>query len=236
MALVAANLLPLLGVVFLDWDLQMVLMLYWAESGIIGFYTMLKMLRIFGPSAIGLCLFFTVHYGIFMTVHGMFLLALTEMGSSGFGDAGGAGMLPDSQLLAEATSWPILLSLTALFISHGVSFVRHVVFMPPQDRPAEPGHVMMEPYGRIVIMHLAIIFGTFAVIVLKAGIAVLVLLIVLKIAVDVWAHLRVHSKHLDRPSIFELMSMANDAAQRKATPAVDEPPVDEPGDTGQQPD
>ena len=41
--LVASNAIPLVGVIFFGWDLQEILLLYWAEIGIIGVFTLLKM-------------------------------------------------------------------------------------------------------------------------------------------------------------------------------------------------
>src|SRR5204863_10015123 len=43
LALIGANLVPLAGVLFFGWDLSSVMVLFWAESGVIGFYTALKM-------------------------------------------------------------------------------------------------------------------------------------------------------------------------------------------------
>ena len=42
-SLLAANLLPLVGVLFLDWDLALVLVLFWAESGVIGAFGIAKL-------------------------------------------------------------------------------------------------------------------------------------------------------------------------------------------------
>ena len=41
--LIGANMLPLAGVLFFGWDLPTVMVLFWAESAVIGFYTALKM-------------------------------------------------------------------------------------------------------------------------------------------------------------------------------------------------
>ena len=41
--LVAANAIPLYGVAFAGWDAFSIVLLYWAENLIIGFYNVLKM-------------------------------------------------------------------------------------------------------------------------------------------------------------------------------------------------
>ena len=49
---------------------------------------------------------------------------------------------------------------------------------------------MGEPYKRIMVMHVTIIFGGFLVMALDSALPALMLLIVLKIAADVRAHVR----------------------------------------------
>ncbi|MEO8208348.1 MAG: DUF6498-containing protein, partial [Chloroflexota bacterium] len=83
-SLLVANLIPLVGVVAWGWDLWTLLALYWAENGVIGAYNVLKILLARGQSSgpmaaagvsrVATAAFFSVHYGIFWFVHGMFVL------------------------------------------------------------------------------------------------------------------------------------------------------------------
>ena len=52
---------------------------------------------------------------------------------------------------------------------------------------------MRAPYGRIVVLHVAIILGGFAVMALGEPVALLVVLVLLKLALDIKLHLREHS-------------------------------------------
>ena len=80
LALLAANAVPLFGVVFLGWDAFYVVMLYWAENVVIGFYNVLKIALAAAPhpaahaGKLFLIPFFMVHYGGFTAVHGFFVL------------------------------------------------------------------------------------------------------------------------------------------------------------------
>jgi hypothetical protein len=56
---------------------------------------------------------------------------------------------------------------------------------------------MARPYGRVVILHLTIIVGALLVGVLGQPIALLVLLVVLKTALDLVLHLRSHRAATD---------------------------------------
>jgi hypothetical protein len=57
-------------------------------------------------------------------------------------------------------------------------------------RQIDAGALMHAPYQRILVLHIAIILGAFATIALGQSIFALVILILLKIAFDVAAHLR----------------------------------------------
>jgi len=43
LALIGANLIPLIGVIFYDWDSRLVLALFWIENLIIGVFNLAKM-------------------------------------------------------------------------------------------------------------------------------------------------------------------------------------------------
>ncbi len=86
--LIAADLLPLVGVVYWQWDAFLLLMLYWMDTAVIAFWTMARIavtprerlddLRISSGgrsvnSRWAIVAFFVVHAGIFMAVHFLFL-------------------------------------------------------------------------------------------------------------------------------------------------------------------
>ncbi len=75
-ALLAANTIPLFGVLFLGWDAFYIVLLYWTENLVIGFYNVLKMVFAAVPHPVAhmgklfIIPFFIVHYGGFTAVHG----------------------------------------------------------------------------------------------------------------------------------------------------------------------
>jgi hypothetical protein len=180
-ALIVANLIPLGGVVFLSWTVGDVLLLFWAESAVIGIFNLARMWVIgrwkvlfFGP-------FFLGHYGGFMVVHLLFIYGLMIPG----GDAS----VSVSRVLDDfLTLYPALI---ALFISHGVSFYLNFLGRKEYETTSLQEQ-MSEPYKRIIVMHLTIIFGGFLVMLLDNKLPALVLMIALKIGVDLKAHLGEH--------------------------------------------
>jgi membrane-associated PAP2 superfamily phosphatase len=49
-ALIVANAIPLVGALFLGWNVWMILIVFWLENGIVGFFNVLKILRAEGPA------------------------------------------------------------------------------------------------------------------------------------------------------------------------------------------
>jgi hypothetical protein len=181
LALIIANLLPLAGAVFFGWNLGEVMVLYWAESGIIGFYNICKIAVISRWGALIFGLFFLAHYGAFMSVHFLFIYMLFVKGPQ---DISGGNLAEVGQMFLSM--WPALL---ALFISHGLSFFRNFVGRG-EYRGRNIQKQMGEPYSRVVLMHLVIIFGGGLALILGSPTPVLLLVIVGKIAFDLRAHIR----------------------------------------------
>src|SRR5690349_14467835 len=118
--LIAANLVPLAGVLFFGWSVFATLLLFWVENVIVGGFNVLRMLwaqpdnPLAWVAKAGMIPFFIFHYGMFTTVHGLFVLTL-------FGKMQLRG-LPSPAAFFHAVHgagiWPAALALAA---SHGVS-------------------------------------------------------------------------------------------------------------------
>jgi hypothetical protein len=174
--LVAANLLPLAGVLFFDWNVGLLVGIYWAENLVLGFYTLLRMWVAGGR--VFLCLMFCVHYGGFCFAHGLFL---KEM------------FMEEGQFVAPDPLWPAAAALLALFVSHGASFVGNFL-RGPERAGARPADIMQSVYGRIMVLHVAIIIGGMAVASLGEPLYLLVALVVMKVVVDHVFHERQHRR------------------------------------------
>jgi len=198
LSLLVANLVPVAGVYLWGWSLTELLILYWLESAVIGIFTVLRMvsLRLEGQplwSHVGTKLtsvpFFIVHYGLFWLVHGVFLLILFGRGPRPVGNGlDGLLFMPvgSSAQQADVLAWPLVLML----ISHGVDFVTgHLA--NGEYRRSTVQEVMTQPYGRVFVLHLTIIAGAFLVVRVGQSQAVLLLFVLMKIIVDVRAHLQV---------------------------------------------
>jgi len=213
--LIAANLVPVLGVLFLGWDLATILVLYWIENGIVGIINVPKILMARGPmpavpaggelekSMLGvstagaarvmLAPFFLVHYGMFWLVHGIFVFSLPFVWP-GPAPLGGALPFPFGSAVRLFDLPPaIAIAAAGLGLSHLVSFRlnflgrREYVAISPQEQ-------MLQPYGRLVVLHVSIVFGSIAVGALGQPLGLLLVLMGAKTVLDVRFHLREHQR------------------------------------------
>ena len=206
-ALIAANIIPLWGVVFSGWDAFYIVLLYWSENLAVGFYNVLKMAfaSVSKPvehlGKLFLIPFFTIHYGGFMGVHGLFILALINKDGLNFmNNINWPCFLAFLQILLNVIRQAYSLmpqamryALGALFVSHGISFVFNYL-IKGEYRSAKPDKLMGNPYGRVAVMHIAIIFGAFLTMALGSPVGILIVLVALKTFLDVIFHLRQHRK------------------------------------------
>jgi hypothetical protein len=191
LTLVAYTALPLVGVLWLGWDWREIVLLYWLENISLGaamFVTLLRTARatpvatpvpaetaadsttettttpdpttLHPAAGIMLALFFATHYGMFTLVHGIFVYALIT---------GGLGP-------ATATDRPLNLGgvLLVWAIGGAVQVVAALIGLLPHKRGTS---LMMSAYPRIIVLHLTIILGVFAIIMLGWGAAAAIVLI-----------------------------------------------------------
>jgi hypothetical protein len=193
-ALVVANLAPLAGVLLFHWEIFPLMFLFWSENVIIGGFNVLRML-LANPKEpvmwVGKAMaipFFCVHYGMFTFVHGMLIMAFF-----------GGGPNHSRGFPAAETFWQVVVeyhlgwAILGLAVSRGISFVTNYLGNG-EYKTASIQQLMAQPYGRIVVLHLAILFGGFLMLALHSPIWGLVLLIVFKIILDLRAHVAERKK------------------------------------------
>lgn len=204
---VAAAVTPLLGVFLWGWSAREVVLIYWLETLVIGFWQVVKMLlagvsrvREFGGFALAgmvfMTVFFLVHYGGFCAGHGFFLLTLTGQ------DSGGGVALAMERLrfalgpflflqflaMVVQQAWAVmpvasLWSVAALFARRGLGVWRDFVATGDWRRADLPG-LMFEPYRRIIIFHVALVLGAALVMAVENDWPILAILVLGKLCGD----------------------------------------------------
>ena len=207
LTLVAYTALPIVGVLWLGWDWREIVLLYWLENISLGaamFVTLLRTARatpvatpapettpvatpapettpvatpaetahttgdatepdpttLHPAAGLMLAFFFSVHYGMFTLVHGIFVYALVT---------GGIGPISVD---------PRPLNLGSVLLVWAIGGAVQVVAAAIGSLPEKRGtSLMMSAYPRIIVLHLTIILGVFAIIILQWGAAAAIMLI-----------------------------------------------------------
>ena len=199
--IILLNLIPVAGVLWMGWDGAQILLLYWAENIVVGLMTLPRIITaqghsrkpgdsplaprssLAGQTALG-C-FFTIHYGLFCLVHGVFawLIAGTLMN---VGPGGSSGDPFDGELWAHTFGQSgFLWALAGIAALHLALFIREWVLQSGWRR-ALPTDEMTRPYGRIIVMHLTILAGAWIIGATRAPIGAVLLLCLIKTAIELW--------------------------------------------------
>jgi Family of unknown function (DUF6498) len=167
--IIAANLIPVYGVLFEGWSAKEVFLVYCLETIIVGIFNIIKMGIVTsirktdtwynGPSrtqqhGLFFIFFFIVHYGLFVAVQmGIFF------GVSGIAPDGGINVF------SFFYRWPQLLGkdayymLAGFIISYGFSLIYNFI-LSGQYRTISLMHLMFQPYIRIFIQQFTVIAGS----------------------------------------------------------------------------
>ena len=206
--LIVANLVPLGGVLWLGWEVFDILLLYWTESVIIGVINVLRMISSQSSNILSglipstrrqdmtaaleqvnlqlpmqaikffIIPFFVVHYGLFCYGH---LSAVVGFFGNRTSNTSVTTSIPD---ISNTTFW---IAVGAIAASHLYSYLNNFLGKGEYKRVGL-GTLMHRPYGRIIVMHLSIIFGAGGAMMLGNPLPVLLALIIGKTVLDVRMH------------------------------------------------
>jgi hypothetical protein len=133
--------------------------------------------------------FFVVHYGMFCLVHGVFVFVL--LGGEQQIDFGAGPFAGLHERVGTMLSGWLWIAIVGLIASHLYSYFYHFLYRG-EFRRTNVAMLMMAPYGRIVVLHVAILFGAFAAQLLGQPMFLLLLLIIGKTILDWRLHQRQH--------------------------------------------
>ena len=168
--LIAANLLPVYGVWFLDWNAREVFMVYCLETVIAGIFTLIKMgivtaikkwdwwenngsrTKVHGVFHM---LFFLVHYGFFIAIQ-MFIFSKTTIFDSSK-DFGFFNFLFSMPGHLNNSTWMMFGSFV---VGYGYKNLTEFI-LTDEYKTASLSYIMFEPYIRIFIQQFTVIAGSF---------------------------------------------------------------------------
>jgi len=147
--LVMANLFPLFAVLFLGWDVLMLLLLYLAETAVIGVYGVLKLIIVAKFWSIFIIPAFVFAYGMIMLVPFAIIGGLYDEQYKFAGHHDKVAMLHE-----------LLKGVIAYVISHGISFIWNYLGKK-EYRGMTIENQMLDSYQRIGMLFIATFAGAF---------------------------------------------------------------------------
>lgn len=212
LVLILANLIPLAGASLFQWDVLAILLLYWAESVIVGVLNVFRIIAWSPDNALG---------GVLSQLVGQSVLVREELRKSVLRVVGiaikvvlvvlfvlhyalfcgvhliavlvffSAGEVNPriGATLAELWQGSFWISVAAIFFSHLFSFFKNYIGRG-EYKMVSVNLLMFRPYGRIVAMHLAIVLGAGLFVKLGSPLPVLLILIVAKTVLDMRLHVK----------------------------------------------
>jgi hypothetical protein len=188
--LVLVNCVPLFGVTLLGWKASEIILLYWTENIVVGFYCVLKMMFAKVPSPIvkeqlfSPITLFIFYFSVFTLIHGVFVLGFLLLDNPvDPKSSSGANMaLPYLGLFF----W---VNVGLFFVSHGVSFISNYI-IKGECYNVKPENVMNQPVKRLIVMNMTIVIGAYLGYLIELTLGVLLGLVIIKTGLDVVAHLQ----------------------------------------------
>ncbi len=178
------NLLPIAFVLHFGWGAGPIVLLYWLENIILGGITLLRILAIGVVSGHGgnmilsliIGAFFTFHYGLFCYVHGIFLNVFAAIGTEGREP----DFLGPVDLVASAlTIAPGVMVMAGIVLGYQLILTVWDLAVRGEARESNQLEEMARPYAQIVILHVGLFAGAFALFALgqpMVGVLALILL------------------------------------------------------------
>ncbi len=196
-ALVFANILVFILVVLSGENPIHIVFVYWAETAVIGFFWILRMVYTIAAMVIyekkyeyvvgGFFMvpFFSLHFGGFMLGHLVFLMVFFGPHETG---------TPISVQLAFLSGVLTSLGFTIIFLilSHGISFYFNFIRTREYLKQSDPD--VTSPYGRVIVMHILIFVFAFLMGLLPQAYPFIsaVIIVSVKTYVDLLAHRKEH--------------------------------------------
>lgn len=213
--LIAANLVPLVGVIAFGWSLHSLLVAYWLESGAIGTAYIAKIRHaegiddprtipdwefngksassFVGASNAAIARFFVGHYGLFWAVHGLFVVVFYPA---------------EFPTLQPAGLSAVVVAAIGLIVYHAVSYRVNYIEGGEYERNG-PVTLMVEPYSRVFVLHVTIVIGAIPISWFGAPAGAVAVMVLVKTIFDYMAHKREHERARSRPKCYKPGELAD---------------------------
>lgn len=168
---IAVNAIPLVGVIWFDWSVFEVLLLYWFENVAVGITHTARLGISTRTNAVadgwGTTTFFAMHYGMFTFVHGIFVIVFFGIVQRGVMELNGGFVEPVLAIMV----WQAAIL--------GLDYLRSDGF-----KGRLPNDMFFDPYPRVFALHLTVVLGGWFIDEIGAPVWALAILVAVKTFAD----------------------------------------------------
>ena len=193
LTILAVDLFPIYAVLTLGWGAAALVWLYWLENVVLGAVALARMtaasvkespIGLLGMLFIGP--FFVVHYGMFCFVHGIFVNAFAGISTNTAPDF----LTPLGLIQTGLNSAPHMHAFIYAIIALQVFLFFRDYIARGQFREAKVDAEMGAPYARVVVLHIGLFAGAFALVAIGQPLWGVLSLILLRAAWGVFITVR----------------------------------------------
>lgn len=200
LVLILANSLPIFGVLFFGWRIFPIMALYWAENLVFALFTIIKIATLPYRKPLGWLKnlfyipYFCLAYGFFILIDGWAVVVLFSGNTQ-------PELSNAVSIINTLKYYQIGLALLALLVSHGVFYYLNYKGERQQTKTTLD-QLVYDPYTRITVMQLILLFGGFLVKTL-GEVPGLIPLILVKIYIDIVSHQKHQAKIERRKTVLD---------------------------------
>ncbi len=177
--IIAINLLPIIGVLFLNWYVFETIILYVAETFIIGVFNIFLVIKE-RNNKVKNSIFGLLVYYIFILVQFIFVVILWTIVENGLDKFGQGGLAMVNELF---TSKDFIIAIIIIIFSYLVSFYKKY-FKKDNYLKIDIEKIIGSSFKRIFVQQFMVLFGGFIIAFTEAPIGILIILIILKTVLD----------------------------------------------------
>lgn len=170
--IITANIMALIVALYAG-NISYLLLFYWIENGVLGLFNFLRMI-VCGQNREAKLLYipvFFVMYNAFMFGYFLLLVLLLKI-------------IGENNVMTVSGISTIIIGVVVLLLTHGARFVGDET--NGELKSTGPEKYIMQPYFRIIVMHLTVISGTLVYFKLDKPFYIILLIIALKTSVELY--------------------------------------------------
>lgn len=206
-SLIIMNLIPLIGVLLLNWSITLIILTFWVESLIIGFYFTLKLIKYYKYKEQNKIPYdFIGGFLLFFLIYSLCIFFLVNISDSQHNNINLDKIYELSEFqemifffnIFKEVNKPLILTIILLIFSHGISYYTNFLIKEEYkgmniDNTKKFQDRYSNIYSRFIFIHILVLFGTGIILLFNSHYVLAIFFVLLKTLLDLFSHNREHN-------------------------------------------